>query len=45
MLINDDFGQQFNSVEGKITVYKLKKNKIEEIIFLSPEAFPKFFTE
>ncbi len=45
MLINDDFGKQFNSVEGKITVYKLKKNKIKEIILLSPEAFPKFFTE
>ena len=45
MLINDDFGKQFNSVEGKITVYKLKKNKIEEIIFLTPEEFPKFFTQ
>ncbi len=45
MLINDDFGKQFNSTEGKITVYKLKKNKIEEIIFLTPEEFPKFFTQ
>ena len=45
MLINDDFGKQFNSVAGKITMYKLKNNKIEEIIFLSPDAFPKFFSE
>ena len=45
MLINDDFGKQFNSLEGKITIYKLRKQKIEEILFLSPEAFPAFFSE
>jgi len=45
MLINDDFGKQFNSIEGKITIYKLKNHKIEEILFFSPDAFPTFFTE
>lgn len=45
MLINDDFGKQFNIAEGKITIYKLKNHKIEEILFLTPEAFPTFFAE
>lgn len=45
MLIYDDFGKQFNRVEGKITIYKLKKNKIEEIRYISPDAFKKFFVQ
>jgi len=45
MLINDDFGKQFNTQEGKITVYTLKKNKIVEIRYITPEAFPQIFPE
>jgi len=45
MLINDDFGEQFNTQEGKITVYTLKKNKIIEIRYVTPEAFPQIFPQ
>jgi len=43
MLINDDFGKQFNKQEGKITVYTLKKHKITEIRYVTPQAFPLVF--
>ncbi|MEA1954806.1 MAG: hypothetical protein U9O24_10495 [Campylobacterota bacterium] len=43
LLIRDDFGKIFNQKEEKVTLYKIVNKKIEEIIFLSPEAFPKFF--
>lgn len=44
MLINDDFGTQFNRMKGKITIYTLKNNKIQSIAFLTPEEFPLYFT-
>jgi len=43
MLIKNDFGKQFNRTKGKITLYRLKNNKIEEILFLSPKEFRAFF--
>lgn len=44
MLINDDFGNQFNRQKGKITIYTLKNNKIQSIDFFTPEEFPLYFT-
>ncbi len=43
MLINDDFGKQFNQLEDKITVYQLKDHKIKAIRFLTPEELPLLF--
>ncbi len=43
MLINDDFGKQFNRIEGKITILKLKNHKIKSIEFISPKALPSLF--
>jgi len=43
LLINDDFGQQFNHLEGKITVYKIKNHKILSIRFVTPKEFPSLF--
>jgi len=43
MLINDKFGEQFNRQEGKITVYTLKKHKIKEIRYVTPQALPLVF--
>ena len=43
MLINDDFGGQFDRQEGKITVYKLKKQKITDIQFIAPDTLPTLF--
>lgn len=43
MLINDDFGKQFNRTEGKITIFKLKNHKIKSIDFITPEVFPTLF--
>ncbi len=45
LLIKDDFGKQFNRLEGKITVYQLKGHKIHSIRFLTPEKFPFLFTD
>ncbi|MCW8822400.1 MAG: hypothetical protein OQK45_09230, partial [Sulfurovum sp.] len=44
ILINDDFGNQFNRQEGKVTIYTLKNNKIQSIDFLTPEEFLLYFT-
>ena len=44
MLIKDDFGKQFNRMEGKITIFKLKNYKVKAIVFVSPEAFPALFS-
>lgn len=43
MLINNDFGKQFNRQEGKITVFTLKKHKITEIKYVAPQAFSSIF--
>ncbi len=45
MLINDDFGNQFNRQEGKITIYTLKNHKIKSIDFFTPDEFPLFFEQ
>ena len=44
MLINDDFGAQFNRKEGMITIYILKKHTIEEIRYVAPQEFQLVFT-
>ncbi len=43
MLINDNFGKQFNRLEGKVTVFKIKELKIQKIEFISPDALSTFF--
>jgi len=43
MLINDDFGKQFNHLKGKVTIFKLKKQQIKAIDFISPETLPTLF--
>jgi hypothetical protein len=45
MLINNNFGNQFNRQKGKITVYTLKNNKIQSIDFFTPIEFPLFFAQ
>ena len=37
MLIEDDFGKQFNKEETKVTLYKLKNRKITAIEFIDPK--------
>jgi len=43
LLIKDDFGKQFNRLEGKITIFKLKNHKIKSISFISPEKVSTLF--
>ena len=43
LLINDDFGKQFNRLDGKITVLTLKKGKIKSIEFITADELPKVF--
>ena len=38
MLIENDLGKDFAKKAGKVTVYKLKKQKITEIQFVAPRA-------
>lgn len=45
MLIEDDFGMQFNQQDGKITVYTLKKYKIRKIEFLNPKMVSSLFSK
>ena len=44
LLIKDDFGKQFNHLEGKITIFKLKNHKIKSISFISPKKVSTLFT-
>jgi len=37
MLIEDDFGKQFNKKDEKVTLYKLKNRKITAIEFIDPK--------
>jgi len=37
MLIEDDFGKQFNKKDEKVTLYKLKNRKITAIEFVDPK--------
>lgn len=43
MLINNDFGEQFNKQEGKITIYGIKNQKITSIDFVTPDALATLF--
>lgn len=43
LLINDDFGKQFNHQEGKITIFKLQKGKITSIQYITPKELPKVY--
>jgi len=43
LLINDDFGKQFNRQEGKITLFKLQQGKITSIEFITAKELPKVF--
>jgi hypothetical protein len=45
MLINDDFGKQFDREEGKVTVYRLKNNKITAIEFVDPKKLNTLFSK
>ena len=38
MLIENDFGKSFAKKEGKVTLYRLKKQKITDIQFVDPSA-------
>lgn len=40
MLIRDEFGKQFGQKEGKITVYKITKQKIKAIEYIAPKELP-----
>ena len=37
MLINNDFGKQFDRQKGKVTVYRLKNKKIIAVEFIDPK--------
>ena len=37
MLIDNDFGKQFDKRDGKVTVYVLKNHKITDIKFIDPK--------
>jgi hypothetical protein len=43
LLINDDFGKQFNRQDGKITIFTLKKGEIKSIKFITSDELPKVF--
>jgi len=43
MLINDDFGEQFNKKDKKITVYTVQNYKIKNIQFLDPKTVSSLF--
>jgi hypothetical protein len=43
MLINDEFGEQFDKEDGKVTVYRLKKNKVTALEFIDPKEIISIF--
>ena len=45
MLINNDFGKQFDRKKGKVSIYTLKNKKIIAIEFIKPKQLSKFFSK
>ena len=43
MLINDDFGKQFDREKGKVTVYHVKNKKISAVEFIDPKQLIHLF--
>jgi hypothetical protein len=43
MLIYDDYGRNFSQKKGKITVYRIHKNKIVSIQFIAPDKLSSIF--
>jgi len=43
MLIDDDFGEQFNRQDGKVTVFDIKSSKITKIRFIGAKELDRIF--
>lgn len=45
LLIRDNFGEQFDRKQGRITVYHLKKNTVDSVQFITAEDLPTLFSD
>ena len=45
LLIRDNFGEQFDREQGKITVYKLKNNMVQSVQFITADDLPTLFPD